>query len=281
MCPSVFDRQNGMSAVHSQPKSESEEMRALQAAIACPTGSIHTETPNTGAQRASTSFPTAAVDQAGNAVPNVYYLGYTSRHTFGASSWLALTPDVAIMFDCPRYSETLADGIESLISSTCHSSAKRYIVLSHRDDVHGHDEWAKRLEARRIIHRDECNTQQRTTECELQLADHDFPYSMGEHASIIHVPGHTSGSIALLHHDSASLFSGDHTMSAPSGGRLTASTTFCFYSWSEQIRSIAKLADHPILHIWPGHGWPMHFADDTDKRDSIEEAVERLSKVSV
>lgn len=270
----MFTSANRQSAVHAQPSTEEHQLLALQAAVACPTGSIRTEDKNALYKTAARSFPTAALDKTNNKVPNVYYNGNTSKHTFGASSWLSLSPTCNIMFDCPRYSEDLANRTEEL----CGPRGIDYIALSHCDDVFGHHEWAERLGAKRIIHEAECNRRQRTTECEIQLTDNDFPFNIDEsngNVVLHHVPGHTRGSIVLLDKASQSLFSGDHCM-GNADGVITSSLGYCFYSWSEQLEQLAAMADLPFVHLWPGHGRPHHFADEQDRRLSIGLAKERL-----
>lgn len=269
----MFKRNSGQSAVYKQPESQDEEFRALQAAVACPTSSIRTEQVNAQAKSAAQSFPVSATDANGDAVDGVYYNGYTSRHTFGASSWLLATPSLTVMMDCPRFSKPLAQRIEEI----CKDAGRTldYLVLSHQDDVDGHDRWAARLGAKRVIHVAECNARQGTDKCEIQLSDEQFPYTLGDGVYAIHVPGHTRGSIAVVDTNSRSLFSGDHIFGSIEG-QLSATAKFCFYSYDKQMESIETLVEHSFLHIWPGHGRPCHFANDENKVASIKSAVERL-----
>jgi glyoxylase-like metal-dependent hydrolase (beta-lactamase superfamily II) len=69
---------------------------------------------------------------------------------------------------------------------------------------------------------------------------------------LIHVPGHTRGSIALLHGDV--LFTGDHLWATDDQTGLEAGRDVCWYSWSEQRASIARLAAYSFTHVLPGHG---------------------------
>lgn len=271
MNPNVFHRANGKSAVYSQPQGGDEQLSAMQAAVACPTGSIRTEHRSALARTASESFPLIAKDTHGRDVPGVYFNGFTSPHTFGALSWLIIHPSANVLVDCPRFSESLAKRIIQLAQP--HGIS--YIMLTHRDDVHDNHRWAERLQAKRIIHTSECSVRQHTDDCEIQLNDEDFPYKLSESLRIIHVPGHSRGSIALLDSSSQSLFAGDHIY-ASSGGQISASTRYCSYNWQIQCDSIEKLANLPFLHIWPGHGSPHHFIDDDDRAQSIVSAASEL-----
>ena len=59
MAPSVFKHANSKSAVYHQPETPEERLRALQALLACPTASIHTERPPKDIKDAHNSFPIA------------------------------------------------------------------------------------------------------------------------------------------------------------------------------------------------------------------------------
>lgn len=273
--PEVFHRANGQSAVHNQPTGEKEQLVALRAAVTCPTGSIRTENQTALSRAAADSFPLAATDHEGKAIEGVYFNGFTSQNTFGALSWLILDPTMNVMVDCPRYSEPLAKQILELAKPNGVSC----IMLTHRDDVYDNHRWAERLGAKRIIHETECSASQHTDDCELQLNDDDLPYELSESFRILHVPGHSRGSIALLHPPSRSLFSGDHCWGTTDGG-VRASPTYCSYSWSTQCDSIEALQDYPFIHLWPGHGRPQHFKDDKHRKTSLVEAATRLRLMS-
>lgn len=285
LSPSIFRRENDQSAVYHQPQTEEELMAGLQAAVACPTGSIRTEMPQKRSKEALASFPKAARDFDGHVVENVFYNGYTSKDTFGCASWLLLgggdgRPNV--MFDCPRFSENLAKNIESLTADT---GGVEYLVLSHMDDVAGHDVWAKRLNAKRVIHRTECNMQQGTNECEIKLDlesenKENERYVLAPGMEIIHVPGHTLGSIALLDIPTKSLFTGDHLAFFASLGNLSGSPRFIQHSWSVQNGSVRKLSKESFLHGWPGHGRSFHFKDDADRVQGIEQSAEYMATLT-
>lgn len=269
--PNTFSRIQSQSAVHTQPQTEEQNLQALQAMVACPTGSIRTEQPDPLARQAASSFPVQARSQNGQLVEDVYYNGYTSKNTFGASSWIITSPEIAVIFDCPRFSEKLAKNIEHIVGRR-----EVFLVLSHRDDVYGHDQWAKRFNSPRIIHASECNESQMTDACEIKLIDSQFPYALAKGFTLIHTPGHTTGSLCLLHKASKSLFSGDHIFYSVMSNGLGASRQFCSYDWEVQRKSILRLADLDFKYIWPGHGRRAEFRTPADMRSQIEQMAKQM-----
>lgn len=50
------------------------------------------------------------------------------------------------------------------------------------------------------------------------------------------------------------LFTGDHLWATDDQTGLEAGRDVCWYSWSEQRASIARLAGYSFTHVLPGHG---------------------------
>jgi ferredoxin len=153
MAPETFTAINGASATSHQPEHGSAERHAaLQALMSCPTFSIHVEDASPGELAAARdSFPLAIPG-----TKNVYHLGHHSERTYGAAPFLITRPGLGnIMIDVPRWSPQLAQRIQAV-------GGVKYIFLSHRDDVAGHDRWAAHLGAKRIIHELEANSRQGT-----------------------------------------------------------------------------------------------------------------------
>lgn len=211
-------------------------------------------------------------------MPGIFYNGYASSQTFGCASWLLISKTITVMFDVPRFSEPLARSISRKINP----EHPVYIVLSHRDDVFGHEAWARRLGATRVIHHAEVNKKQGTNEVELKLTDSDFPYSLSEDddVQLLHVPGHTPGSVALLDRVSKSIFTGDHLFFSNSYGKLMGSPVYIWHSWRLQIESVRMLKNVDFLHAFPGHGRAFHFVDDQERRHGIEQAAEYMATLS-
>ena len=80
----------------------------------------------------------------------------------------------------------------------------------------------------------------------------DEPIALDDDLQAIPVPGHTRGSMALLHR--GFLFTGDHLWWDDDVGRLDAGRDVCWYSWSEQLRSLARLRGLAFQWVLPGHG---------------------------
>jgi glyoxylase-like metal-dependent hydrolase (beta-lactamase superfamily II)/ferredoxin len=273
LAPETFTRAGQQSAVHAQPFTPEARTRALAAAAACPTGSIRTEKPAPEARDGQNMFPLAM-----NEATSVFYLGFTNRATFAGSSYLCVAEGVTVMVDLPRFNSKLANRIESI-------STPDYILLTHRDDVADHDKWAARYpHAKRVIHETECNERQRTNACEvkLRLGDPDQPdrIQLVRSVVIVHVPGHTRGSLALLDEASQSLFTGDTLFFSPGRNALGGTPFFISHSWKVQQESIAKLADEPFLTIYPAHGRIHKFETPEERHNGIWDAVQQMSTLS-
>lgn len=105
--------------------------------------------------------------------------------------------------DCPRYNPALIKRFDAM-------GGIKYIFLTHKDDVGDHAKWAKHYQAERIIHK--LDVQPGTRDCEIQLEGEDS-WAVGDDVhinelEIIHVPGHTAGSLCLLHKPSKTMFTG-------------------------------------------------------------------------
>jgi glyoxylase-like metal-dependent hydrolase (beta-lactamase superfamily II) len=91
------------------------------------------------------------------------------------------------------------------------------------------------------------------------------------------VPGHTQGSIALLH-DERFLFSGDHLWWDPESRTLESPQRLV---WSEPhlLQSIAKLLDHRFEWVLAGHGDRVRLPM-TEMRAQIGRLLERRQKAA-
>jgi glyoxylase-like metal-dependent hydrolase (beta-lactamase superfamily II) len=205
------------------------------ALVACPTSSIGTEH-KADVREASRAFPE-------HVTGNVYYCGYASESSFGASSWLIVRPEGNVLVDSPRAARPLLDKIEAM-------GGVRTMFLTHRDDVADHALFARRFACERILHADDVSARTREVEHKLESRD---PVPLGPGLTAIPVPGHTRGSTALLYEGEV-LFTGDHLWGAEGEHRLEASRSVCWYSWEEQTRSMARLLEFDFRWILPGHG---------------------------
>lgn len=236
LAPTVFGEFAAYAGVVKQPANEVELRQAAQAAVSCPSGSIGSR-----ARSDQALIKDAVQDFPLEMLPGIYYCGFAAEESFGASSWLIQHPDGNWLIDAPRYVKHLVDAIEAL-------GGIRWIFLTHRDDVGEASRFAEHFGAERIIHSYEKSAQ---PDAENFLKG-TAPIPWGEDFLIIPTPGHTRGHCVLLYKDC--LFTGDHLWWSRSRQRLAAGHSVCWYSWSEQTRSVARLQDYQFSWILPGHG---------------------------
>jgi glyoxylase-like metal-dependent hydrolase (beta-lactamase superfamily II)/ferredoxin len=229
LAPETFARSEraGQSYVARQPD-EAGRHRALMALVTCPTSSIGT-TRKLDTRAASHAFPEHVAE-------DVYFCGYASEASYGAAAWLVRRADGNVLVDSPRAASTLMKRIEEL-------GGVRFMVLTHRDDVADHAAFHERFGCERVIHRAEGIAAERIV---------DGPTELAPDLHVVPVPGHTRGSIVLVHGMFA--FTGDHVWADEETGALAAGRDVCWYSWPEQRASMRRLAEHRFTHVLPGHG---------------------------
>ena len=250
MAPQVFAEAGDMSAVHSQAVEGDADASA--ALYACPTGSI-------GGPAAPPAFPRPATAWDGATIEGAWHLGFHDQRSFGAASWLVRTDAGLVLVDVPRFAGPLRKGLADIVAAE--EAAGRAgvvaIVLSHRDDVAAHQQWADHLGVARFMHRDDDVIGDQLLEGEGgRLHGLDW----------LHVPGHTRGSVVyrLARPDGDVLLTGDHLAGsiprADRPARLRAFRGACWYDWGAQQDSMRRLqewAPH-VVHVLPGHGAPWH-----------------------
>ena len=248
VAPKIFNRQSSMSAVYHQPETKLERVRAMQALLSCPTASIGTAEKPKDIKQVQQTFPLQIED-------NVYYCGYHSSASFGAASYFIQSPEGNILIDSPRFAPPLVKQIEK-------SGGIKYMYLTHQDDVADHHKYQQHFNCDRILHIDEVKPS--TEEVEIKLSGTQT-VELTPEIKIIIVPGHTRGHTVLLYRDKF-LFTGDHLAWSPYLNHLYAFKRFCWYSWSEQIKSMEKLANYSFEWVLPGHGRRYHGDRSTTKR---------------
>ena len=144
LAPTVFGETGDFSFVKLQPRDPAEQLAALRALVACPTGSIGTAEKER-VPEAVAAFPMPLAD-------GVSYCGFNSPKSFGGNSYFLEHPGGNWLIDAPRYVEHLVRRFEE-------RAGVRYIFLTHRDDVADADKYARRFRADRIIHRLELSAQ--------------------------------------------------------------------------------------------------------------------------
>ena len=237
--PAVFHDAGEQSAVYHQPETEEELLAAQRALISCPTASIGTLAKH-DMREAVASLPELVEG-------DVYRCGYTSESSFGAVSYLVRREDGNLLIDSPRFTEPLAKNIARL------GGAQR-MLLTHRDDVADHEKFHERFGCDRVLHHADIGSGTRNVE--LQPAGNE-PVALAPDLLMIPTPGHTRGHAVFLYRDRF-LFTGDHLAWSEPRGHLYAFRSACWYSWTEQIRSMERLLDYRFEWVLPGHGRPVH-----------------------
>ena len=252
--PGVFAEGASFSYVGRQPTSEDERARSMMALVACPTGSIGTVS-RADARPAIAAFPEPVAE-------NVSFCGFTSPDSFGAWSWFVERPEGNLLVDSPRAANPLVKAFER-------RGGVRLLFLTHRDDVADHAALAKRFGCERILHERDVTAETRNVERQLSGDD---PVALAPDLVAIPTPGHTRGHAVLLYREKF-LFTGDHLAWSPRRGALTAFRDACWFSWSEQIRSMERLLDFRFEWVLPGHGWRYHASSPEAMRTEVEKCV--------
>jgi glyoxylase-like metal-dependent hydrolase (beta-lactamase superfamily II)/ferredoxin len=237
IAPTVFHDIGDQSAVFHQPESDDELLAAQRALISCPTASIG-DLAKRDMRAAVASLPEPIVD-------DVYRSGYTSESSFGAISYYLR--DAKTLVDSPRFANPLVKNIDAF-------GGVQRLLLTHQDDVADHQKFHDRFGCQRVLHRDD--VRERTASVELQPAGLD-PIVIDRDMLMIPTPGHTKGHSVFLYRQKF-LFTGDHLAWDPDEERLIAFRNACWYSWSEQTTSMARLLDYSFEWVLPGHGRPVH-----------------------
>jgi glyoxylase-like metal-dependent hydrolase (beta-lactamase superfamily II)/ferredoxin len=255
LAPATFAEAAEYSFVQLQPRDPAELRAALHAQIACPTASIGGGDKQAVAQAVG-DFPLLIA-------PGVSYCGFTSRNSFGGSSYFVEHPAGNWLIDSPRFVERLARSFEA-------RGGIRYIFLTHRDDVADAAKYAARFHSERIIHRHELSAQ---PDAERVLDGRD-PIELAPDFLAIPTPGHTRGHCALLYKNEF-LFAGDHLWYSRARGRLNASQSVCWYNWREQVESLALLTHYTFEWVLPGHGERIHLPQ-AEMQTSLSQLLQAL-----
>jgi glyoxylase-like metal-dependent hydrolase (beta-lactamase superfamily II)/ferredoxin len=255
IAPGVFGETDDYAFVRSQPTDPDQTHRALQALVCCPTGSIGTRSRHR-AGAVLDDFPLSIED-------DVFYCGMNSPKSFGGNSYFVRRDDGNWLIDSPKYLPRLVRHIEEL-------GGLSRIFLTHCDDVADAERFALHFGAKRIIHRHELHVQ---PGAEIVI-DGVSPVPMGGDFVVIPTPGHTQGHCVLLYRDRY-LFTGDHLWWNRGEEQLGASRAYCWYSWSEQIKSMQRLLEYRFEWVLPGHGQRAHL-DAAAMNEQLRGLVARM-----
>jgi glyoxylase-like metal-dependent hydrolase (beta-lactamase superfamily II) len=197
---------------------------------------------------------------------NVYFCGFASRDSFGASSYLIVRPEGNVLMDSPRFASLLVERIEQM-------GGVRWMFLSHVDDIADHAKFQRHFGCERIIHSRELRSSLAAIECKITG---DEPQSLAPDLLAIPAPGHTRGHMVLLHRDKF-LFTGDHLWWSPERNGLSASRSYCWYSWEQQQKSMERLLRYRFEWVLPGHG-RRHHSSSTHMNQLLAECVDRMRR---
>jgi glyoxylase-like metal-dependent hydrolase (beta-lactamase superfamily II)/ferredoxin len=260
IAPETFSDIGDQSVVYRQPRAPEEEFAALKALVTCPTASIGALGSH-DVKSAVGAYPELVDGQ-------VYFCGFASESSFGASSYLVIRPEGNLLVDSPRFTRPLARRIQEV-------GGIRWMFLTHRDDVADHEQWAERFKAERVIHSDDVTRS--TAGVERTFSGHEA-IALDKDLTVIPTPGHTRGHSVLLYGDKY-LFSGDHLWWSPNYGSLHASWNVCWYSWEEQTRSMERLLDYKFEWVLPGHGRRARFSA-AEMREQLKTCIARMKEHS-
>ncbi len=260
MAPETFKRSNEQSAVYQQPVTPEQKTKAAQALLSCPTASIGYQAKDLNLSQIK--FPLLIED-------NVYHCGYHSEKSYAATSYFIQRPEGNILIDSPRFSMPLVKRFEEM-------GGISYIFLTHRDDVADHQKFHDHFGAKRIIHEKElCKN---IPEAEI-IITHDHNDKIDDDLILIPVPGHSPGHLVLLYRNKF-LFTGDHIAYSGEMQSIYAFREHCWFSWKEQTRSVAKLADYNWSWLLPGHGRRTH-ASSEQMRKMIISCAEWMETATI
>jgi glyoxylase-like metal-dependent hydrolase (beta-lactamase superfamily II)/ferredoxin len=253
IAPAVFGEAAETSFVKAQPISATDRRQALQALLACPTGSIGClgdDDPKAVMQ----DFPVLIEE-------TVYYCGFNSPKSYGGNSYFIRQAAGNWLIDSPKFVTRLVRQLEAL-------GGIAHIFLTHRDDVADAERYAQHFGSRRVIHRHELSSQPRAE----VILDGAGPWELAPGFLAIFTPGHTKGHCVLLFQERF-LFTGDHLDWDRDTRHLAASEDYCWYSWALQAESMARLANYRFEWVLPGHGQKVHLW-----ADEMRQEVGRLAR---
>ena len=247
LAPSVFGDGPGHAIVARQPGSGDDRLDAVRAMVACPVGAIGREEKGPVPDGL---FPLHLED-------GVFYCGYNSPDSYGANSFFVERPEGNLIVDSPRWARLLVREIEE-------RGGISDILLTHQDQQH--------FGARVWIH----EADRRAAPYATDLFEGEASREIRPGLLAIPVPGHTRGSMMFLLEDKF-LFTGDSLYWSRKRGGLSASKSYCWYSWEKQVESLKRLADYRFEWVLAGHGERIRLSPD-EARESLMALTSQFSR---
>jgi glyoxylase-like metal-dependent hydrolase (beta-lactamase superfamily II) len=256
IAPGIFTEEGDASIVYRQPENDADAQRAMMALVACPTGSIGT-VEHHDARVGIDAFPELIAD-------NVYYCGFNAESSFGAWSYLIVRPDDEggnVLIDSPRFATQLVKKIDAM-------GGVRTMLLTHKDDVADHQRFASKFKCTRVMHGDDGAARHGIE----RVIDGQDAVLIDDDLIAIPVPGHTRGHMVFLYRNKF-LFTGDHLAWSPNRNSLIAFRSACWYSWTEQTRSMKRLLDYQFEWVLPGHG-RIHRDSEANMSEALRDCID-------
>jgi glyoxylase-like metal-dependent hydrolase (beta-lactamase superfamily II)/ferredoxin len=258
IAPTVFAERSDQSIVFHQPESGTEILAAQKAILSCPTASIG-DLGKRDMTAALSAYPELIED-------DVYRCGFTSESSFGAFSYLIRAEWGNVLVDSPSFARPLVENIDQM-------GGVRRMLLTHQDDVADHQKFHQRFGCERVLHRDDVRSSTSSVEWKVEGNE---PIEIEPGLVMIQTPGHTKGHAVYLWREKF-LFTGDHLAWSESRGHLYAFRSACWYSWSEQIRSMERLLAFRFEWVLPGHGRPVRLSSEA-MRESLRTCIDWMKK---
>ncbi len=247
--PGLIARRNGQAVFVRQPADAAETEAAWRAALVCPTASVRRES---GGAPPPGLYPQELA-------AGVFRCGFNARSSYGAHAYFVERTTGNVMIDAPRWSGQVTRFIDE-------HRGLDHIFLTHRDDVADAQKYAAAYGAQIWIHERDADAAPFAT----QRFRGDSVSCPVPGWQAIPAPGHTAGSVFYLLEETF-LFSGDSLAWSHTHQRLTAFRDACWYSWSEQARSLERLRNHQFRWVLAGHG-----ASTTQAPETMQEQLQSL-----
>ncbi len=174
--------------------------------------------------------------------PDVLWIAAYDDATYHAQSYLVLHPKGNLLVDVPAYQVDVIRAIQR-------RGGVRYIFITHKDDIGAAASFHEFFQARIIIHKSEARYVQ-GVEVEVPF---EGDFMLNSDIAIVHLPGHTPGSSALLDlRPPGVLFIGDALNIHPQGQLFVPPHPWDFDPVLKRV-VLRKLLQYDFELILPAH----------------------------
>lgn len=161
-------------------------------------------------------------------------------------TYLIELSDKVLLFDIPTYDDKVKDFIQSF-----HKPA--IAIISHGScGIEDGTIWQKEIALKVYAHKEDENHPWLRMKPDVFFTD--LPI-FDENIEVIHVPGHSAGSICVLEKNTHSLFSGDTIYGNKKGAirDFTQESQAAYENLEERINSCKKLLNYEFNNVYPFH----------------------------